>query len=298
MVFVRAAPKLPTLLLPIRIVAGIFGISLITFPQRKLLIYLNIAYTIVHFTLAISLTLYRLGHIQPQFCQQNPVSHSVNGIQQLLGLTVVVAVYYQAIFRKTGIQTVLKLLAKSHNDLLQLNIIQKYRVFGIKIVVETVSLMLFVCTVFVVFAIHYDVISVDALAFEYFSAMNPLILANLMLLMFINVCWHIRNELCILRQSIEDTIVNSMMRLETMEAGQAHDRLLNGNAWTIKVYSNDALKILSHRLQHIARIYETLHDATQALNRTFGLSNLTSIGNLFIQSILLYLMNRIFISDI
>lgn len=272
MALLRARPKLPLLLRPIAIAAHIFGVSLTSLPQRKWLVYLSVSYTVLQFLFATGLSLYRIGYIQPKFCQQNPVSHTANGIQQLLGVSVVIAVYYQTLFRRTDVQMVLKLLAKSHNDLLQLNLIAKYRVLGIKIVVETILVLLFVCSAFVVFAIHYDVTSGDALVLEYISTMNPLLLTDLMLLMFINICWHIRNELCILRKMMEELVT------------YANDDDIGGDdrVWTIRAYDMTP-KMIAYRLHCAARIFATLFDATQAINRIFGLSNLTSMGETSIQ---------------
>lgn len=266
MVFVRTTPKLPSLLRPIEIVAIIFGAAIISLPQRKPLIYLCISYTALQLVLSIVLSIYRIGYIQPRFCQPNPVSQSVNGIQQLLGLTVVIAVYYQTLFRKSDVRKILKLLAKSHHDLLQLNITMKHRVFGIKIIVEVTLVLVYVFSAFVVCAIHYDVTTFDALALEYFSAISPLVLTNLALMMFINICWHIRNELELLRKMLEE-IVRCEGNEETKGDGIWMTRTCNG-----------ASQLLFHRVQRVAKIYETLFDATRLLNKIFGLSNLTSIG--------------------
>lgn len=266
MVAVRTSPRLPSLLRPLEIVAHIFGVAIIALPQRKSLFYLSCAYTTMQLALSSGLSLYRIGNIQPKFCQQNAVSHSVNGIQQLLGLTVVIASYYQTLFRKSDVRQILKLLARSHHDLLQLNVILRHRVFGIKVIGETVLVLVYAYAAFIVFAIHYGVTSIDALALEYFSTINPLVLANLALLMFNNFCWSIRNELQRLRQMLEE-----MVNCEQQD-GKDSSRI-----WIVGP-CKESPTLQLYRIQQIAKIYETLFDATQALNRIFGLSNLTSIG--------------------
>lgn len=259
--------KIITYFRPLEIACNIFGASVTSFRQRGFIIYLSIAYTVIQAVISLGLTLYRIANIKPQFCQQNAVSQSVNGIQQILGLGVVATIYYQTLFRKADVRSVLNILSKSDQEFLQLNTILKHKVFGVKIVIETVFVVLYAYAAFILFAVHYNVTELRMLVFELFSAINPLVLANLVLLMFINFCWHIRNKFAKLREILEEFVRYDSAHLESEDI------------WTIKGNSGTS-KILFNQIQRIARIYESLFDAVNVLNRIFGLSNLTSIGNI------------------
>lgn len=251
---------------PLEIVCNIFGASVTSIRQRQFIVYLSIVYTIIHAIISIGLTFYRIANIKPHFCQQSAISQSVNGIQQILGLGVVATVYYQTLFRKADVQKVLKILLKSDQELLQLNAILKYKVFGVKIVIETIFVVLYAYAAFIIFAVHYNVSDLRMLAFEFVSAINPMVLGNLVLLMFINFCWHIRNKFAKLREILENFVRHD----------SGHGK--NDEIWTIKAKIGTS-KVLFNQIQRIARIYESLFDAVNVLNRIFGLSNLTSIGN-------------------
>lgn len=238
---------------------------MISFHRHLVAIYFSNAFTVLQFLLSSTLTLYRLGHIEPTFCEQNAVSRSVNGIQQILGYGVVVTIYYQTLFRKTEIQMVMQLLSRSDQELAQLNAVIDAKAFVRKIWAEVIITFAFGYGAFVLFSIHYEVTTFNMLVFEFYSAINPWVLTNLVLLTFINFCWHIKNKLNRLK-----TILTQLGKFDISQ-------LVGDDVWTVNTNFNTT-NIMFGQIKRIARIYGTLFDAVNVLNRVFGLSNLTSIG--------------------
>lgn len=261
----KYVPRIDSLFRPLRYSCVLFGASVISSYRHLVAIYFNNAFTVLQFLLSSTLTLYRLGHIDPTFCEQNAVSRSVNGIQQILGYGVVVAIYYQTLFRKTEIQMVMQLLSKSDQELAQLNAVIDAKVFARKIWAEVILTFTLGYGAFVLFSIHYEVNTFNMLVFEFYSAINPWVLTNLVLLTFINFCWHIRDKLDRLR-----TILTELGKFDTSQ-------FVGEDVWTVNTNFNTT-NIMFGQIKRIARIYGTLFDAINVLNRVFGLSNLTSIG--------------------
>lgn len=266
MALLKSSSKIATLFRPFEIPCNIFGVTVTSFSHRKLTNLLSCAYTLLHLTLSTMLTLYRIGNVEPQFCQPNAISQSVNGIQQILGLAVMLSIYYQTLFRKADVQRVLKLLQQSDQQLVQLNAILKQKAFGVKIVIEAVVVVLYAYGAFVLFAVRYNVTSVRLLVVEFISAINPLVLTHLVLLMFVNLCWHVRNKFQKLKIILREIVDNNNKQQSGKDA-----------VWTVQT-PNGSARVVFQQVQLIAKTYETLFDTVNMLNRIFGLSNLTSIG--------------------
>lgn len=254
-----------TLFLPFEIPCNIFGVTVTSTPQCKLINLLSHVYTVLHFLVSLMLSLYRIGYIEPQFCQSNAISQSINGIQQILGLIVMVSIYYQTLFRKSDVRKMLKLLSQSDKQLLQLNSTIEQKTFRVKILIESMTVFVYAYAAYIFFAIRYNVTSFKLLVIEFVSAINPVVLTHLVLLIFVNFCWIIKNKFHILK-----VILRAIIRSDSQQ--NKEDEI-----W-IEHNPNSCIRVVFDRIKFVAKTYETLFDTVNVLNRIFGLSNLASIG--------------------
>lgn len=261
----KVSPLVLNLFRPFEIPCNIFGVTVTSISKRNLTIWLNFVYTLFHMIFSSCLILYRIENIEPQFCQANAISQSVNAIQQILGFSVILSIYYQTLFRKKDVNKVLKLISKSDQQLQKLNQISQQKAFGIKILIEAIVVVLYAYGTYILFSIHYKVTSYKLLIIEYFSAINPILLMYLVLLMFINFCWHLKKKFNHLKIVMQNLVMSNKRPHNTDEI------------WAIKA-QNESTPILFNQIQMIAKTYETLFDTVNLLNRIFGMSNLASIG--------------------
>lgn len=251
---------------PLYWICQLFGISIISMTTNRTLKYCKFGYSIINVCCLAGYTVYSVGYMPLKFGHQNAVSVSVHSMQQIIGLFVILFIYYQVIRYKTKIDKVFQILENIDGEFHQLNIKFNYKKFSRKILIESIFVILFIYGLFALLVRHYCVTDTGLIVFEYFLNIHPILLINLVLLTFINFCWVIRSKLKTMRRLLTDfSRIDDNARAET-------DQL-----WKVK-FIQETPKIFIREIRIIANVFEMLFKTVNILNSVFGLSNLSTMG--------------------
>lgn len=262
----------------IHIISNIFGISYFTTVNSKSFQILSKLHTLAVLIVFIACFSYRISGVSPQFCQSDAVSTSVTGIQQILAISVLIAIYYQNLFYKNRFQNLLKLTSAVDNEFFALNShVFFYNYFGRKILFELIGMIVFICASVVFFVFYYRVQDIGLILLELFSTINPMVVIILNLMTFCNMTWFIRNKF----RSLKHFLMNARA-VDSLDASKSN------RVWQVKL-TRETPTELHRRFKKIAQIYEMLFCMVNHLNDIFGLSNLTSMGRLFDSNVFFFI---------
>lgn len=249
---------------PLHLACSIFGISFFNHLHSKWLRCLHLIYGFILFLLFTSSFLYRITNVSPKFCQLNAVGQSVIGIQQILGILVIIAIYYKFLFGKKSFIKILFLISNIDNRFQSMNIHFSYKRFIVRILFEVVLVCGFMFSSYLFFIFHYKIVEIYSILLEIFVSISPFLVINLNLLMFINMAWCVQEKFINLKMFLIDIC--------------AIDAFIEKNKiWKVKLI-HETPHGLYNQLKNIAQIYELLYETVNQLNNIFGLPNLASMG--------------------
>lgn len=252
---------------PLGIACDLFGVTLFRYNcKSKVIQVFSSVYTILIFSIFLPIILYRIGYVTPTLCQSNAVAQSVIGIQQILGMLVIVAIYFQVVFYKSDMKHIFQLFLSIDKAFNQLNIKFDYRRFRWKIKIEVAIVIGFIYGSFLYFLMYYRVQAMFSVILEFFTSIQTILLIYLVLLIFINFGWHIRNKFIALKSLLVDVCA-----IETLIGCDADD------LWKVKLIQ-ETPQVVFCEIRKIAQIYEMLFKTINLLNRIFGLSNLATMA--------------------
>lgn len=259
------ATTIPQSFYAVHQVSRIFGVSYFTNILTPSSWFMNIPYTLAVLILFFAAFLYRISSVPPNFCRSNAVSYSVIGIQQILIMFAIVAIFYQILFYKDRFKKLLKCISLIEYEFEVLNIGFSCKRFMAKILIEVVTIIIFIYVSFLFFVIYYDVRQIGLIMLELFSYMNPMLVIILNLITFLNVVWYIRNRFQHLKRFLMDLCAIDPLSACSLNEPQ-------------KVKLSRTPNALQRDFPKIARVYELLFTASKYLSDIFGCSNLTSMG--------------------
>lgn len=251
-------------------ISSLFGISYfqrLHSISRKLA---SIAYSLAIFIAFVAAFLYRIINTSPALTKANTVSHSVFGIQQILGIIAIVTIYYQVLFYKSQFTQLLELVTLIEHEFVMMNMQCICKRFAMKILSEIIFVVAFYFISFVFFVIYYNVWDIELIALELLGTVYPLLAIVLNLMTFRNAVWFIRNGLQHIKQFLVDLCAIDSLLVD----GRSNE------VWTVKLMKKMP-NGLFYKYKQIARIHELLFKMANHLNDIFGLSNLTSMGKYF-----------------
>lgn len=247
----------------------LFGISVISLTSNKVLRVLKLCYSLINMCFMIGYTIYCIGFVPSKFGHQNAVSVSVQNMQQIMGITVLFFIYYQVILYKPKIDKIFNIFTKIDLEFQYLNIQFNYKKFERKIIIELIFAVLFIYGLFFVLMSHYELNYFDSIISEYIINIHPIFLIDIVLLTFINFCWHIKCKLTALKLLLVD-----LSRIDEKSMIE-RDKI-----WKIK-FVQETPKLFIREIRIIAAIFEMLFKAVNILNNIFGFSNLMTMGEIF-----------------
>lgn len=246
----------------------LFGISVMSLASNKVFRVLNLCYSLINMCFVIGYTIYCIGFVPSQFGHQNAVSVSVQNMQQIMGITVLFFIYYQVILYKSKIEKIFNIFTQIDLEFQLLNIRFNYKKFERKIIIELVFVVLFIYSLFFVLRSHYEINYLDSIISEYITNIHAIFLIDIVLLMFINFCWHIKCKLT--------TIKLLLLDLSGIDETSMIER---DEMWKIK-FVQETPKLFIREIRIIATIFERLFKTVNILNNIFGFSNLMTMGEL------------------
>lgn len=253
---------------PLHFACSLLGISLFNHLKSNWPRWMHMIYGLILFLVFLSSFFYRIANVPPKFCQANAVGHSVIGIQQILSTFVITVIYYQYFSCRTSFQNTLMLMTDIDALFRSLNIHFIDDRFTVKILFEVGLIVCLIGGSFLFFLFHYRIQDAFSGFIEFFVSINPLLVINLNLLMFINLAWCVRDKFGALKRFLFDVCaIDSVTSFDT------------DGIWKVKLIQ-EAPHGLYNQLTKIAQIYERLYETVNELNSIFGLSNLTSMGSL------------------
>lgn len=202
----------------------------------------------------------------PILCIQKSVPVAISKLIQILGLITSTSIYFQVLLHKRTILSIEKLLR--HADLLfsKLNVRFSYQKFNILIKVSLVLTFTLNFVVFAILCIHYGVVNADEIGLRLVTNIHPIILIYLITLLDVYLCWLVRIKL-------------RALSLLLSELCEFQDTVEDKSNWKVNLVQENP-KIFFTDLIKISEIYEILYEIIGELNSAFGLSCLSSIGNI------------------
>lgn len=259
------ANTIPQSFYAVHLVSRIFGVSYFTNIVTTSSWFMNVPYTLSVLIIFIGAFSYRISSVPPNFCRSDAVSHSVIGIQQILTVVTISAIFYQILFYKDQFRKLLECTSSIEYEFNVLNIEFSCKHFMAKIIIEVATIIILIYMSFLFFVIHYDVKHLGLILLELFSYMNPMLVIILNLITFLNVVWYIRirfQHLKCFLMNLCPTDPPSACRLNEPQ----------------KVKLSRTSNALHRDFSKIAHIYELLFTESNYLSDIFGCSNLTSMG--------------------
>lgn len=248
---------------PLLFACSLFGVKYIGKLSFELPFVTHAAYSTFVGLLLISSVFFRISQTSPIFCQQEPVAESVMTVQQLLGTVVLFSIYRQIL--SVELSDLSESLEEVEQDFGLLNIKMDYRRFKWKIFLETVVIVVCIHVSFALMAIGHAESPLRAIAFELLPSFYPILLINLVLMIFVNLTLFIESKFTAIKAVLSD--------FREISSDSFH----SSSSITVK-----ALKIkprmFFEEIKRIASIYSRLYCIVNRLNTIFGLSNLTTLA--------------------
>lgn len=250
----------------VHIASHIFGVSYFTNTVMDSSWFIDVPYTLIHFSIFIVTFLYRISCVAPNLSKSDIVSYSVIGIQQIFAIFTIVAIFYQILFNKNQFKQLLQLISLIEQKFITLNHHCSLKNLMVKITCEVMTIVVIISISFIFFVIYYKVRHIGLIMLELFSYINPMLVIMFNLITFINIVWYIRNRFQYLKHILVD--LYAIDSFVGNSSNETHKMKL----------TRKTPNYLQRDIQTISRIYELLFTVSNDLSKIFGYSNLTSMG--------------------
>lgn len=242
-----------------------FGVDMMSNSKVKLKIVTKYFFILCNICLIIVANVYNLSYSsRPHWCIQKSVPIAISRLEQILGLLTTALIYFQVLYHKKTIMSIVYKLRSSDLILSNLNVQFSYRKFNLLIKVFLVIAFTLILFVFAVLSIHYGIQSSEEVLLKFFVKFHPVILMYLMAMLDAYLCWLVRIKL-------------RALKLLLSELCEFKDTVGDKSNWKVNLIQENP-KIFFTDLIKISEIYEILYDIVGNLNSAFGLSCLCSIG--------------------
>lgn len=259
--------KVEQLFNELNILTYIFGVPIYLPKQwehRRIIPYLYTVWILIYFSFTTFFIIYVFSNYRTSFSQSEPLTYSINWIQQILGYAIMFSTFVQAIFNRNNIMDLFNQLNYINDEHLKYKIFQdehqqlsnnEFKRLRIKIGIECLTVILLLVLFYIQIASFYGHFkTIVLIIYEFIVTIYPIVVMVLYQLCFINLC----------------TLINHYLKEITKIITSPCSQNVKKVAPRYELRTKD--------IYHISKLYDSIYHSAEQINIIFGLFNFSVLS--------------------